>query len=156
MSQQTNWVVPRSLRMKSGNSRNILTLVNASPFLSLKFCLKYFLVYSNGCNQLNLIPLVRWDDSIRAYIVFLFNDFQKQAPKQRLPDPCRSSHQTYSIRKDVLENIVKFTGKLFLWILRNFQEDLFYRTPLDDCFRIFHSQAITMEYYYWNKRKLMK
>ena len=64
----------------------------------------------------------------------------------------RSSHQWFSIIKGVLRNCAKFTGKhlclrpatllkkrpcVLLWILRNFQKHLFYRTPPDDCF--FHS-----------------
>ena len=49
--------------------------------------------------------------------------------------------------KGILKNFAKFTAKhlcqslffdkvpgLSLWILRNFQEHLFYRTPLDNCF----------------------
>ena len=73
----------------------------------------------------------------------------------------KSSHRRCSIRKYVLRNFTKFTGKplcqslffnkvaglraatllkrgsgrgVFLLILRNFQEHLFYRIPLDDCF----------------------
>ena len=57
----------------------------------------------------------------------------------------RSSHQRCSIRKGILRNFAKFTGKrlyqslffgtkVFLWIFRNFLEHLFYRTPLGDCF----------------------
>ena len=54
-------------------------------------------------------------------------------------------------KKSVLKNFTKFTGKhlchslttllkkrlwhrCYLWILWNFQEHLFYRTPSDDCF----------------------
>ena len=39
------------------------------------------------------------------------------------------------MKKGVLENLAKFTEK-HLW-LQNFQEHLFYRTPLDDCFWFF-------------------
>ena len=72
----------------------------------------------------------------------------------------RSSRRRCSIKIDVLENFAKFTGNhlcqvslanlagwglqlyekrdsgtgAFLWVLRNFQEHLFYRTPLDNCF----------------------
>ena len=57
----------------------------------------------------------------------------------------RSSHQRCSIRKGILRNFAKFTGKhlyqslffgtkVFLWIFRNFLEHLFYRTRLGDCF----------------------
>ena len=61
----------------------------------------------------------------------------------------RSSHRRCSVRKGVLRNFAKFTGKhlcqslffnkvagtsVFLWILRNFWEHFFYRTPADDCF----------------------
>ena len=61
----------------------------------------------------------------------------------------RSSHSRCSARKGVLRNFTKFTGKhhepatllkrdsstgVFLWILRSFQEHLFHRAPLDDCF----------------------
>ena len=67
----------------------------------------------------------------------------------------RSSHQRCSLRKDVLRNFAKFTGKhlaprrmqlylkrdsgagVFPWIFRNFQEHLFYRRPLVDCFWLF-------------------
>ena len=73
----------------------------------------------------------------------------------------RSGHRRCSVRKVVLRNFVKFTGKhlcqsfffskvaglrpatllkkrdsvisVFLRILRNLQEHLFYRAPLDDC-----------------------
>ena len=65
----------------------------------------------------------------------------------------RSIHQRCSVKKGVLRNPAKFTrkhlcqasflirlqawGTGFLpWILRNFQEQLFYKTPLDDCFSI--------------------
>ena len=63
---------------------------------------------------------------------------------------CRSSHCRCSVRKDVRKNFVKFTEKHFcqsfffkkkrLWYrcftknLQNFQEHLFYRISLDDCF----------------------
>ena len=73
----------------------------------------------------------------------------------------RSSHPEEFCKKGILRNFAKFTGKnlsqslffnkvaglrfatllkkdpctgVFLWILRNFQEHLFYRTPLDYCF----------------------
>ena len=63
----------------------------------------------------------------------------------------RSSHQRCSVRKGVLRNFANFTGKhlcqslyfnkiresgtgVFLWILRNFWQHLFYRTSLGDCF----------------------
>ena len=74
----------------------------------------------------------------------------------------RSSHRRCSIRKDVLRNLAKFTGKhlfqclffnkvagaeacnfiknrdsgtgVFLCILQNLLEHLFYRTPHGDCF----------------------
>ena len=75
----------------------------------------------------------------------------------------RSSTRRCSIGKDVLKNFAKFTRKhlcrslffnkvaglrpatllkrdsgtvVFLWILRNFQEHLLYRTLLDDCFYV--------------------
>ena len=63
--------------------------------------------------------------------------------------PIRSSHHRCSMIKGVLRNFAKFTRKhlcqqlylkrdfgtdVFLWILWNFQEQLFYRTPLGDCF----------------------
>ena len=68
---------------------------------------------------------------------------------------CRTSHRRFSERKGVLSNLAKFTGKhlcqsfffnkvtglglgcgtgVFLWMLRNFSEHLFYRTYLGDCF----------------------
>ena len=58
----------------------------------------------------------------------------------------RSSHWRSSVKKDVLQNFAKFTGKVlcqklffirvcdagvFLWVLQNFWEYLFYRTPPD-------------------------
>ena len=74
----------------------------------------------------------------------------------------RSNHQRWSVKKGVLKNFPKFTGKhlhqslffnkvadlivvqlywkrdsdttVFFWILGNFQEHLFYRTHLGDCF----------------------
>ena len=45
----------------------------------------------------------------------------------------RSSRRRCSVRKCVLRNFAKFTGK-HLWIMRNFLEYLFYRTRLGDCF----------------------
>ena len=67
----------------------------------------------------------------------------------------KTSHRRCSVG-GVLRNFTKFLGRhlcqslffnkvaglrkkktdkgVFLWILRNFQEQLFYRTPLDDCF----------------------
>ena len=69
--------------------------------------------------------------------------------KQIYLSNCRSSHQRCSVRKSVLINFTKFTGKhlcqspffnkkdsgtgVFLWILWNFYEHLFHRTPPDDC-----------------------
>ena len=77
------------------------------------------------------------------------------------PEWYRSSNHRCSMKKAVLRNFAKFTGKhlcqslflkkvailrpatflkrdpgtgVFLWILRNFLEHLFHRTPLDDCF----------------------
>ena len=69
----------------------------------------------------------------------------------------RSSHRRCSAKKGVLRNFAKFTGKhfcqslffdklywkrgfgtgVFLWILWNFLENLFYRTPLRNCFCVF-------------------
>ena len=74
----------------------------------------------------------------------------------------RSSHRRCSMKKGVLVNFpTKFTGnhlcqslffnkvdlqlyykrdsgiRAFLWILQNFQEHFFYRTPLDGCFQCF-------------------
>ena len=73
----------------------------------------------------------------------------------------RRSHQRCSMKKSFLRNFTKFTGKhlcqslffnkiaalrpatllkkrlwhrCFLWILRSFEERLFYRTPQEDCF----------------------
>ena len=68
----------------------------------------------------------------------------------------RSSHRRCSVKKGVLRNFAKFTGKhlcqrlfcnslqpylkivsgtdVLLWILRNFWEHFFYRTPPDNCF----------------------
>ena len=63
----------------------------------------------------------------------------------------RRSHQRCSMKKGVLRNFTKFTAKhlcqsllfntvagvftgVFLWLLWNFLEHLFCRTPLDDCF----------------------
>ena len=69
---------------------------------------------------------------------------------------CKSSHQRCSMKKGILRNFTKFTGKhlcqslffhklyqkrgsgtgVFLWNLLNFKEHLFYRTPLDDYFYV--------------------
>ena len=63
----------------------------------------------------------------------------------------RSSHRRCSVKKDVLRNFAKITGKhpcqvklqaykrdsgtgIFLWIFQNFWEHLFYRTPPEECF----------------------
>ena len=54
----------------------------------------------------------------------------------------KSTHLTCSVKKSVLRNFAKFTGKhlcqsrFFNKVagLRNFYEHLFYRTPPDDCF----------------------
>ena len=40
------------------------------------------------------------------------------------------------MKKGVLENFAKSIGK-HLWLERNFQENLFYRPLLDDCFCVF-------------------
>ena len=67
--------------------------------------------------------------------------------------PYRSSDRRCSIKKAVLKNFTTFAGKhlcwsfsfinllkrdsksvLFLWILRNFQENLFWRKSADGCF----------------------
>ena len=40
------------------------------------------------------------------------------------------------MKKGVLENFAKSIGK-HLWLERNFQENLFYRPLLDDCFWVF-------------------
>ena len=76
--------------------------------------------------------------------------------------PVKSSRWQMFFKIRVLKNVAIFTGKhlcwslflmtskknyntgVFLWILRNFKEYLFYRTPRDDCFRpvngcFFHS-----------------
>ena len=66
----------------------------------------------------------------------------------------RSSLRRCSIRKGVLRNFAKFTGKhlrqshcfkkrdsgpgVCLWILENFSDHLFYRTRLSDCFSILY------------------
>ena len=49
----------------------------------------------------------------------------------------QKSHQRCSMKRDVLENFAKFTGKYF-WFAK-FQKHLFSRTPLDDCFLLFRA-----------------
>ena len=75
-----------------------------------------------------------------------------------------------SLRKGILRNLAQFTGKhlcqsvflnkvagwdsgtgVFLWILRNFSENLFYRTPLGDCFWKFPKCGGALGMYFWNK-----
>ena len=75
-----------------------------------------------------------------------------------------------SLRKGILRNLAQFTGKhlcqsvflnkvagwdsgtgVFLWILRNFSENLFYRTPLGDCFWKFPKCGGALGTYFWNK-----
>ena len=54
----------------------------------------------------------------------------------------RSSHGRCSVKRHALKNFAKFSGKhlwdsgtgVFLWLLRNFEEHLFYRIPLKDYF----------------------
>ena len=41
------------------------------------------------------------------------------------------------MKKGVLENFAKFTGK-HLWFVKFSKKHHFYRTPLDDCFWLFH------------------
>ena len=55
----------------------------------------------------------------------------------------RSSHRRWSIEKSILGNFAKFTS-VFLWILQNFWEHLFYRTPPDDCLWTFSVQNTNM------------
>ena len=69
----------------------------------------------------------------------------------------KSSCQRCSVRKDVLRNSAKSTGKhlcqslflikrrsgpdVLLWNFRNFEEHLFYRAPLDDC--LYYTNSVT-------------
>ena len=80
------------------------------------------------------------------YCIFLRN--QHCAKKICVICIHRSNHQRCSVKKGVLRNFAKFTGKVsflillkkrlwrrcFRWILRNSWEYLFYKTPSDDCF----------------------
>ena len=50
----------------------------------------------------------------------------------------RSSHRRCSIKKGVLENFAKFTGK-HLWFEKFSRTTFFYRAVLDDCFWLFHA-----------------
>ena len=76
-------------------------------------------------------------------------------PSLNVTQISRSSHKRCSVRKDFVWNFAKFTWKhlcqrlfsnkrvsstsAFLWIMRNFLEHLFYRTPPDGCFWISES-----------------
>ena len=87
--------------------------------------------------------------------------FSKSGTRLVLFSNLENSHQTCSIKKAALRNFKIFAGKLcrsvsllklqgfrlsslksdsdtdvFLWILRNFLENLFWRTSADDCFCI--------------------
>ena len=65
----------------------------------------------------------------------------------RIP-PYRSSHRWYSVRKGDPRNFAKSTGKdsgtgVFLWILQNFYEHLFYRRPPGKCFCPYQNNDFT-------------
>ena len=80
----------------------------------------------------------------------MFFSFQRKRKSELNLGLFRSNHQTRFIKEAVFKNFTKFwpeacnsikkrdygTG-VFLWILWNFQEHLFYRTPPDDCFYLF-------------------
>ena len=61
----------------------------------------------------------------------------------------RSSHRGCSVKKGVLRNFAKFTGKhlcqslFFNKVAGRLQEHLFYRTPPDDCFCMEYDQGDT-------------
>ena len=94
----------------------------------------------------------------------------------------RSSQRWCSVRKGVLRNFAKFTGKhlcqslffskvagqpatllkkrlwhmcFFLWILRNFYDHLFYRSPLGDCFCQNHQTFSTSWMgFFWKRKRI--
>ena len=98
----------------------------------------------------------------------------------------RNSHQRCSMKKGVLRNFTKFTGKhlcqslffnkvadlrlatflkrgsgigVFLWFLRNFLEHPFYRTPLDDCCSLMMNLKIIAVIFIltsWNSIKILE
>ena len=78
----------------------------------------------------------------------------------------RSNHWRCSVRKGVLRNFAKFTQNylcqclywkwnpgtgVFLWILKNFLEYLFYRTTMGDCFWKILNKPPTMTTRKYNK-----
>ena len=61
----------------------------------------------------------------------------------------RSSHPRSSVRKRVVKNFAKFTGKhlyqsIFLMNFAKFLRISFHRTPLDDCFSVSQCWKFTM------------
>ena len=56
----------------------------------------------------------------------------------RLLELCKSSHRRCSIEKVILKNFAKFTGihRCFPVNFAKFLRTIFYRTHLDDCFRL--------------------
>ena len=49
-----------------------------------------------------------------------------------------------SMKKGVLENLRKFTGKQHLWFAK-FSKTPFYRPPLDDCFWLFRATLLKLD-----------
>ena len=97
------------------------------------------------------IPLLPKDCLRQYFQVTLFASHKTSFPQNKhlvFFMDVRSSHRRCSVKKVFLEilqisqentcvrvPVKKGTlAQVSLWILRNFQEHLFYRTPLDDCF----------------------
>ena len=96
----------------------------------------------------------------------------------------RSSHRRCFVRKVVLRNFAKFTGKhlrqslffnkvaglwpttlfkkdsgtdVFLWILQNFKEHVFYITPLGDCFSVSQETVLNIQFFWqWQRDNTME
>ena len=102
--------------------------------------------------------------STNAFLLYLLNCSSKKYQSSTY----RRNHRRCSVRKGVLRNFAKFTGKhlyqslffnkaatllkkafgtgVFQWILRNFSEHVFYKKPLGDCFCTLNLPKIL-----WNK-----
>ena len=117
----------------------------------------------HGCSPVNLLHIFR-------------KTFYKKTSGRLLLNFRVKTHSLYFInsrsevfyKKNVLKSFTKFTGKrqslqlyektdlgtsVFLWILRNLQQHLFYRTPLGDCFCI---DPITSFFPLWLRQMMTK
>ena len=136
-------VFPLSRAMSSNFQIAFISFTISFSFLSIVFFFKEKAVVkiSSLSNQKN----PSWE-LVRVRIALLLMRVSKMLRGIFIG---KSSQRRCSIEEGVLKNLKKFTGKhlcqslkrdsgtgILLWILLNFLEHLFYRTPPDDCFCI--------------------